>query len=156
MSFVFVPKKIYVGAVSAEGETELNAFDNCLVKLGIGNISLVKITSILPEEVEFVEDEPAFPYGANVPCIYTYATSDRSGEVISAAIALAKTKGGPTLVAEFSARGVDSKGAEREAEKRVIEMAKTRNLEIEWIETYSADHIVKKIGCVLAIVVEVE
>jgi len=156
MAFVYVPKKVYIGAVSAEGATDLNAFDNCLIKLGIGNVSLVKVTSILPEEVEFLDDVPRLPYGANVPCVYTYIISDKPGEKIAAAIAIAKTKGGPTLVAEFSAKEMSSEKAEEEAKRRVLEMAKARNLDIEWVESYSVDHTVERIGCALAIVVEVE
>ncbi len=33
---------------SAEGTTPLNAFDNALLAAGIGNINLVKVSSILP------------------------------------------------------------------------------------------------------------
>src|SRR5262249_17098555 len=40
---------------SAEGTTELNAFDNALLAAGIGNINLVKVSSILPPNTEIVD-----------------------------------------------------------------------------------------------------
>ncbi|MGQ4892491.1 MAG: pyruvoyl-dependent arginine decarboxylase [Candidatus Njordarchaeia archaeon] len=156
MSFVYVPKKVYINAVSAEGETELNAFDNCLIKLGIGDVSLVKVTSILPNDIEITNKPVKLPNGANVPTIYTHIISNEKNKLIAAAIALGKTDGGPTLVAEFSGENIDAEGAEEEALKRLCNMAKARNLTIKSSEVYSADHIVENVGCVLAAVVEIE
>ncbi len=156
LQFIAIPKKVYVTAVASEGETELNAFDNCLLKIGIGDVSLVKVTSILPEDIEIVEEPIELPAGANIPAIYTYKVSSKPGERIAAAIALGKTKGGPTLVAEYSSVGISSEEAEKEASKRLMLMAKARNLELLSTEVYSVDHIVEKIGCALAVVVEIE
>lgn len=150
------PKKAIISAVSAEGETPLNAFDNCLLKLGIGDVSIVKLTSILPEDIEFIDETPQLYPGSNVPAIYTYVTSEKKGQRIAAAIAVAKTKNGPVLVAEYSNIDVSSSDAEKEAIKRVIGMAKNRKREIKGeIIVKSAEHTVKKCGCALAIVVEV-
>ena len=41
-------------AGNAEGGTSLNAFDNALLAAGIGNINLVRISSILPPDVLLV------------------------------------------------------------------------------------------------------
>ncbi len=156
MKFVAIPRKVFVGTASSEGETELNAFDNCLLKLGIGDVSLVKITSILPNDVEIVDDIEELPEGMNVPAIYTYKISNRPNAVIAAAIAIGKTDKGPTLVAEFSAEGVNAEEAEDEATKRLYLMAKARKLKLITTEVYSIDHRVEKLGCVLAAVVELE
>ena len=156
LQFIAIPKKVYVTAVASEGETELNAFDNCLLKVGIGDVSLVKVTSILPGDIEITEEPTILPAGANVPAIYTYKISNNPGEKIAAAIALGQTKGGPTLVAEYSDVGVSIEEAETEASKRLMIMAKARNLEVQSTEVYSIDHVVEKIGCALAIVVEIE
>lgn len=156
MQFVAIPKKVYATAIASEGETELNAFDNCLLKVGIGDVSLVKVTSILPHDVEIVDEPLKLPAGANVPAIYTYVISDKPGETIAAAIAIGKTQDGPTLVAEFSSKGINSEKAEDEALRRLELMAKARNLELVSTETYSSEHTVEKIGCVLAVVVELE
>jgi len=68
-----------------------------------------------------------------------------------------KTKDGPVLVAGCSNTDISANEAEREAIKRVIAMAKNRKREIEGeIIVKSTEHIVKKCGCALAIVVEVK
>ncbi len=42
-----VPKKYFVTAASAEGLSELNAFDNALLKAGIGNVNLLQCEQYL-------------------------------------------------------------------------------------------------------------
>ena len=42
------------GAASAEGGTSLNAFDNALLAAGLGDINLVKVSSIMPPKVEMI------------------------------------------------------------------------------------------------------
>src|SRR5206468_7432297 len=44
-------------AGNAEGSTPLNAFDNALLAAGIGNINLVRISSILPPGVDLRSEE---------------------------------------------------------------------------------------------------
>jgi len=157
MQFIFVPKRVYVGAVSSEGETELNAFDNCLVKLGIGDVSLVKTTSILPNDVEITEKlDTNLVVGSNVPAIYSYTISNQPGETIAAAMAIGRTEKGPTLVAETSDRGINRKEAEELVIKMLRDMVKTRNLKLLDIKVYSVEHTVKKIGCVIVVAVEIE
>lgn len=42
------PKKFTLVAGSAEGPSRLNAFDNALLAAGIGNVNLLRVSSILP------------------------------------------------------------------------------------------------------------
>src|SRR5213594_5265422 len=74
---------------SAEGETSLNAFDNALLAAGIGNINLVKVSSILPPETAVV-DLPRLRPGAIVPTAYAAMTSEVPGEVVAAAVGWAR------------------------------------------------------------------
>ncbi|MEX0568114.1 MAG: pyruvoyl-dependent arginine decarboxylase, partial [Candidatus Njordarchaeota archaeon] len=105
MSLITAPKKVYIAAASAEGSSHINAFDACLVKVGLPQVSLVKVTSILPHNVDITEKAPILPDGSNVPAIYAYSSSDSPGETVSAAVALALTNG-PTLVAEHAAASI--------------------------------------------------
>jgi len=157
MSLITVPRKVYVAAVAAEGETELNAFDNCLVKAGLPQVSLIKLTSILPRDIEITEEPPRdLPLGANLPAIYDYVVSSTKGETIAAAIAIGWTNKGPTLVAEYSARNISKSEAEERALLRLKEMAKARKITIMEYKVYSAEHRVEKCGCALVIVAEIE
>ena len=65
---------------SAEGTTELNAFDNALLAAGIGNINLVKVSSILPPDTEMV-DLPQLRPGAIVPFSPGFAAIARKATV---------------------------------------------------------------------------
>ena len=155
MSLITLPRKVYIAAASAEGSTPLNALDACLVKMGLPQISLIKVTSILPPNIEILEEPPNLPGGCNVPTVYSYVTSRNRGERISAAIALAFTDK-LTLVAEHADTGID----DREAEKIVIgivrEMADIRGLKIRNILVKSTTHVVRNIGCALGVVIEVD
>ena len=50
--------KLSVTVGAAEGGSLLNAFDNALLVAGIGNVNLVKVSSIVPPGVE-IEPIPA-------------------------------------------------------------------------------------------------
>lgn len=156
MGVIYVPKKIYVKAVSSEGETELNAFDNCLVKAGLPQVSLIKITSILPREIEVVEEPPNLPLGCNIPAIYASRSSCEEGKILAGAIAIGWTNKGPTLVAEFAAEGINKEVAEKEAIYRLEKMAEARGSKIVKQMIVSTAHRVDKCGCVLVMVAEVE
>lgn len=153
MGLISVPKKVYIATVSAEGDTPLNAFDNCLVKAGLGNVSLVKVTSVLPPKIKILNDPPKYPPGSNVPSIYTYTISSEPGSVISAAVAIAPTKD-LTLVAEHAAIGKDEKAIREEVLNMVKEMARSRNLNINDVIIKSVSHKVEKIGCALVVVTQ--
>src|SRR6266849_6616911 len=72
----------------AEGGTALNAFDNALLAAGIGNINLIKVSSILPPDVPVVE-LPKIKLGALIPTAYAAMTSETPGELVAAAVGYA-------------------------------------------------------------------
>src|SRR6201993_128674 len=72
-------------AGNGEGNTKLNAFDNALLAAGIGNINLVRVSSILPPGVDLVT-LPRIKPGAIVPTAYAAQISEVPGEVIAAAV----------------------------------------------------------------------
>src|SRR3989442_2352769 len=81
-------KRVTMAAATAghaEGGTTLNAFDNALLAAGIGNINLVKVSSILPPEVPVI-DLPKIKPAAIVPTAYAAMTSETPGAPIAAAV----------------------------------------------------------------------
>ncbi|HEY8486155.1 MAG TPA: pyruvoyl-dependent arginine decarboxylase, partial [Limnochordales bacterium] len=77
-----VPTKYALAAGAAEGETPLNAFDNALLAAGIGNLNLVRVSSIVPpgaRRVDYVD----LPPGALAPTAYGAVTSQQPGELIA-------------------------------------------------------------------------
>jgi arginine decarboxylase len=139
-------------AGSAEGSTPLNAFDNALLAAGIGNINLVRVSSILPPGVELVPLPKIVP-GAIVPTAYSSMSSEVPGEVIAAAVGWARpvdqTKNG--VIMEFH-----DKATREEAERAIVHMLeeafRVRGEAIRDMQIFAAEHTVERTGCALAAV----
>ena len=134
----------------AEGGTTLNAFDNALLAAGIGNINLIKISSILPPDVPVV-DLPKIKPGALVPTAYAAITSETPGETVTAAVGYAlpddPTKNG--VIMEF--HGVTTRDeAERQIRAMLDEAFRVRGEPIAEMRVVAVDHRVERIGCALA------
>ena len=135
---------------SAEGETSLNAFDNALLAAGIGNINLVKVSSILPPEAEVV-DLPRLRPGAIVPTAFAAMTSEVPGEVVAAAVGWARpedrTKNG--VIMEFHGHATRAE-AETQIELMLGEAFRVRGEPIRDMKVVAVEHTVERVGCALA------
>ena len=134
----------------AEGGTALNAFDNALLAAGIGNINLIKISSILPPDVPVVE-LPKIKPGALVATAYAAITSETPGETVAAAVGYAlpddPAKNG--VIMEF--HGVAGRDeAERQIRAMLDEAFRVRGEPMAEMRIVSVDHRVERIGCALA------
>ena len=135
----------------AEGSTTLNAFDNALLAAGIGNINLIKVSSILPPEVPVIE-LPKIKPGALIPTAYAAMTSETPGETVAAAVGYAvpddPAKNG--VIMEF--HGVATKAeAERQIHLMLEEAFQVRGETIRDRGVVSAEHTVgTRPGCALA------
>jgi arginine decarboxylase len=146
-------KKVTLAAATAghaEGGTTLNAFDNALLAAGIGNINLLKVSSILPPEVPVVE-LPKIKPGALVPTAYAAMTSETPGEIVAAAVGYAvpddPAKNG--VIMEF--HGVASRDeAERQIRAMLDEAFRVRGETIAEMRVVGVEHRVERIGCALA------
>jgi arginine decarboxylase len=136
----------------AEGGTTLNAFDNALLAAGIGNINLIKVSSIIPPDVAII-DLPKIKPGAIVPTAYAAITSETPGETITAAVGYAipddPAKNG--VIMEF--HGIGSRAeAERQIRAMLEEAFRVRGEETHEMKIFAVDHTVERIGCALAAV----
>ncbi len=138
----------------AEGATPLNAFDNALLAAGIGNINLVKVSSIIPPEVDIVS-LPRIKPGVLIPTAYAAITSSGvPGELISAAVGYAlpqdRTKAG--VIMEHHDKGPKDE-AERVVRQMLEEAFRVRGETIREMAVVSAGHRVERIGCAVAAVI---
>ena len=134
----------------AEGGSTLNAFDNALLAAGIGNINLIKVSSILPPDVPVIE-LPKIKPGALVPTAYAAMTSDVPGQTVAAAVGYAvpddPAKNG--VIMEF--HGIATREyAERAIVAMLDEAFRTRGETIHEIKVFATEHTVERIGCALA------
>lgn len=144
--------KVAATAGSAEGGTPLNAFDNALLAAGIGNVNLVKISSIVPPDVDLVS-LPAIRPGALVPTAYAAVVSEVPGETISAAVGYAlpedRTRAG--VIMEYHDR-VDRATAEQTVRAMLAEAFAVRGERIREVRVVTAEHRVQRVGCAVAAV----
>ncbi len=147
------PTKWFIVAGFAEGWTELNAFDGALLSAGIGDVNIVKMSSILPPHCELI-DPIKLPGGALVPAAYAAYTSTEPGERIAAGVAVAVPVDPslPGLIMEYEGRGT-----KQDIEEHVREMARqgmlSRGRELKEIRSIAVEHKVEHTGGVLAAVV---
>src|SRR5690606_33499850 len=144
------PKKFTLVAGAAEGPTTLNAFDNALLAAGIGNLNLLRVSSILPPAAELVE-ELDIPPGALTPTAYGAITSEEPGETIAAGVAVGMSEDTFGVIMEWSGRATAE-----EAEAKVRAMVEAafahRGMELKNVLVKSAEHTVEKAGCAFAAV----
>lgn len=144
------PKKFYLAAASAEGDSKLTAFDNALLAGNIGNINLIRVSSILPPGAEH-DPELIIPPGSLVPTAYGYIISDQPGQLISAAVGIGFSKDTFGVIMEFS--GICSgQEAHDNIASMLLEAFRSRGMELVDMKIKAAEHRVEKIGCALAAV----
>jgi arginine decarboxylase len=146
--------KVAITSGRAEGPTKLNAFDNALLDAEIGDVNLIKVSSILPSGTEMVP-VPKFPAGNMVNCVLAYTSSDVEGDLISAVVAVA-TSDDFGCVVENTGINRDPEDIKKEAESMVRYMMDVRGLDIKEIIIEDESHIVKKQGAVVAAVVYID
>lgn len=149
MELLPTPKKFKVVAGGAEGKSKLTAFDNALLKAGVGNVNLVKVSSILPPSCEYDPDF-VLPLGALTPIAYGSIVSDVPGELISAAVGVGVPAGDSMgVIMEFSGKCTKEE-AEATIRKMVEEAFEVRKIDLKEIKICAVEHKVEKIGCAFA------
>lgn len=143
--------KIAIVKGKDEGPTKLNAFDNALTDAGIGDVNLIKVSSMLGRNTK-IEELPELKPGAMVNCVLSEVTSDKPGETITAVVGVAI---GERLgcVVEKSACGKNPNDVISEAQEMVEYMMAKRNVEIKDLIIKSSTTTVKDIASVVASVV---
>ena len=129
--------KIAIVSGKDEGPTRLNAFDNALTAAGIGDVNLIKVSSMLGKNTQ-VKDLPKLKPGAMVNCVLSSVTSSKPGDTITAVVAVAI---GEKL------------GCVVETNFMVNYMMEKREVEIKDIIIESASTTVENIASVVASVV---
>jgi arginine decarboxylase len=148
-----MPTKYFITNGDSEGFTTLNAFDGALLKAGIGNTNLVRMSSICPPRASQIHSI-TLPQGSLVPVAYASITSMTPGDIISAGVAIAfpEDEDHAGLIMEYS-----SQGSRKEIQDMVTRMAeegmKMRGKKIKELKSTAAEHIVVKCGCAFAAVV---
>ena len=139
-----------VGA--ADASTPLNAFDAALLAAGIGDVNLVKLSSILPPEVS-VGPLPRIRPGALVPTAFASMTSEVPGETIAAAVGWARADNPHEagVIMEVHDR-ITASEAERSVERMLEEAFRVRGRRMRDCAVFAVEHRVLRAGCAVAAV----
>ncbi len=145
--------KMRIAIVSGkdEGPTKLNAFDNALSNAGIGDVNLIKVSSMLSGNAERC-DLPKLKAGSMVNCVLSEITSDNPGDEITAVVVVAI---GEELgcVVETTGINEDSNNLIKEAEEMVKYMMEKRKVEIkDLIVEYSTIQVKNIASCIASVV----
>lgn len=143
--------KIAIVSGKDEGPTKLNAFDNALSDAGIGDVNLIKVSSMLAGNAE-IKALPKLKAGAMVNCVLSEVTSNNPGDEITAVVAVAI---GEELGCVVETTGINKNHDELidEAKGMVEYMMRKREVEIKDLIIESSTATVKDIASVIASVV---
>lgn len=143
--------KIAIVSGKDEGPTKLNAFDNALSDAGIGDVNLIKVSSMLAGNAE-VHELPKLKAGSMVNCVLSEITSDNPGDEITAVVAVAI---GEELgcVVETTNINAEESALIAEAQDMVKYMMDKRGVEIKDLIIKSCTTTVESIASVVAAVV---
>ena len=143
--------KIAIVSGHDEGPTKLNAFDNALSNAGIGDVNLIKVSSMLASNTEICE-LPKLKAGAMVNCVLSEITSDNPGDEIIAVIAVAI---GEELGCVVETTGINKDNDEiiNEAKDMVKYMMEKRDVEIKDLIVEYSTATVENIASVVSSVV---
>lgn len=149
--FSHTPNVIWASAGAAEGETELNAFDNALLAAQVGNLNLVRVSSVLPEGACLLDAPPSITPGSLVPTVYSVHVSARPGETVAAAVGIGVAEGSHGMIYESGGRSREE--AEAVVRRMIDEGFARRGLKLSSVVVRSVEHTVERIGCAVAAVV---
>ena len=146
--------KIAIVSGKDEGPTKLNAFDNALSDAGIGDVNLIKVSSMLAGNTQ-ITDLPGLKAGSMINCVLSEITSDNPGDVITAVIAVAI---GEELGCVVETTGINKNEEELidEAKFMVTYMMEKRKVEIKQLIVKKATATVENNASVVASVVYLE
>jgi len=147
---VKTPDKYFFAKGASEGLTRLNSFDQALIKAGIGDTNLIRLSSIVPPACQEIKPV-ALPGGAFIPTAYASQTSDKPGEIISAAVAIGIPEDDslPGLIMEYSAAR-EAEDVEQYARNMVTEGFRYRNRKLKEIKSTVVSAKVENIATVFA------
>ncbi|WP_405294251.1 pyruvoyl-dependent arginine decarboxylase [Methanobrevibacter sp.] len=143
--------RIAIVSGKEEGPTKLNAFDNALSDAGIGDVNLIKVSSMLAGNAK-IQPLPKLKAGSMVNCVLSEITSDTPGDVITASVSVAI---GDELgcVVEASHINRDADEIIRQSKEMVEYMMEKRGVEIRKLYTEISTTTVEEIASVVASVV---
>lgn len=144
------PNTYSLTAGHAEGLEPLTAFDAALLDANMGNLNLLKVSSIIPPGARLI-DMPRIPPGSLVPVAFGFITSSQKGDLISAGVAAGASADSFGVIMEHSGH-CGAEETESVLEKMVREAFDRRGMRLDSLVIRSVEHRVVACGCAFAAV----
>ena len=145
------PNVFWLASGSAEGATPINAFDNALLDAGVGNLNLVKVSSVVPTGAVMLEKPMPIGPGTLVPSVYATRHSNVPGERLCSVIGIGLSEDSHGMIFEHSADSVEH--AEGAVRQMVEEAFSQRGMKLAQLMVRMAEHRVERLGCTVSAVV---
>ena len=146
-----IPNAVWPSAGAAEGDTELNAFDNALLAARVGNLNLIRVSSVLPQDAKVLDQPPQIVPGSLVPTVYSVHVSAQPGATVAAAVGIGVADGSHGMI--YESHGSSSTEVEAAVRQMIDEGFARRGLRLKEVIVRSIEHKVERIGCAVAAVV---
>lgn len=145
------PNVYWLASGSAEGATPINAFDNALLNAGVGNLNLVKVSSVVPTGAVMLDQPIPIGPGTLVPAVYATRHSNVPGETLASVIGIGLSEDSHGMIFEHSSN--DAVQAEKAVRQMVEDAFERRGLRLARLMVRMAEHKVEKLGCTVSAVV---
>lgn len=142
MNGTYLARECCVSKGKGSSVNGLPSFDKALLDAGVGNYNLVRLSSILPAECEWVDVENITDYireGSLLPTAYSTITSDIEGDVIVSTIGVGVPvdRNNVGVIMEYSTKNVTEEDALATLHSMIREAFAVRGWELDLIKSTS-------------------
>lgn len=147
-----IPANYTLVAAAATGQTRLTAFDKALLASGVGNLNLLRVSSVLPPGATY-RDKVDIPPGTLCPVAYGSIASGVAGQRLSACVGVGVKHGSFGMIMEFSGE-CDRTEAERVVRDMIEEAFANREMALDEVKIKSVEITVPtgRVACAFAAV----
>ncbi|MFN0071764.1 MAG: pyruvoyl-dependent arginine decarboxylase [Chloroflexota bacterium] len=145
------PNVFWLASGSAEGATPINAFDNALLNAGVGNLNLVKVSSVVPTGAVMLDQPIPIGPGTLVPAVYATRHSNVPGDRLASVIGIGLSEDSHGMIFEHSSDSAEH--AEQAVRQMVEDAFAQRGMKLARLMVRMAEHRVEKLGCTVSAVV---
>jgi len=148
MPLAAVPRFYTLAAAASVGRTRLTAFDRALLDAGVGNMNLIRVSSVLPPGAVYRAALDT-PPGTLLPIAYGTISSAVAGRTIAAAVGVGVARSSFGMIMEFSGECSRAE-AERAVREMVEEAFANRSLGLDEVKVVGAEITVPEGGVACA------
>lgn len=141
-----IANKFKISSGKGESKSPLVSFDKALLKAGVGNYNLVRLSSILPVGSVHA-DKVDLEEGSLLPIAYSTISSDIEGDILISTIGVGfpKDKSKVGVIMEYSTKNTTVASAMKTLNSMIEEAFEERGWELDRIEsTYASARVPEK------------